>query len=392
MKNTSKNTTRYVLLGVVVVLIVAAIIYLQSLRPQQAPAGNLDNNISILSNNPSGSPDLGNTANENYPKAPELAGIAGWINTKPLTLQSLHGKVVLIDFWAYSCVNCLRTLPYLNSWNAKYKDSGLVIIGIHTPEFNFEKDYNNVLMATKKYSITYPVAQDNDYMTWTAFQNQYWPREYLIDKNGYIRYDHIGEGNYDETEAHIQQLLSELGNNMTSQGLVNITDQTPTTYNTQELYVGYNFAHPRGQNVGNPEGLIIYKTINYTMPKNSADSAVDLSSIKQDTIYVEGPWTSDPDNLATATNDASSIYLSFIAENANIVASSNISTQVEVLIDGKDIDSDVAGSDVIVSGGKSFMKVDEPRLYDIYRGPYGRHVLQLVIMQQGFSFNSFTFG
>jgi len=392
-----KNSVRYVLLGIVILVVVASIIYLESQRPQIPQSnpsandflGSLPvNSTSNLSNNAPGS-GTDNTPQGNYVKAPEFSGIAGWINSPSLTMQSLRGKVVLIDFWAYSCVNCIRTFPHITSWNAKYNDSGLVIIGVHTPEFNFEKDYNNVLFATRKYDITYPVALDNDYLTWTAFQNMYWPREYLIDRNGNIRYDHIGEGNYDETEMQIQKLLAEMGNNMTATGLVNLTDDTPKTDNTPELYVGYNFAHSRGQDIGNPEGTIIYKTINYTMPNKPINKP---DGIKPDTVYVDGLWTSNPDNLATASDSASSIYLSFIAKNANIVAASNISTIAEVLLDGKDISSDVAGSDVEYIGGKAYMNVSEPRLYDVYDGPYGRHLLQLVAMQQGFTFNSFTFG
>jgi thiol-disulfide isomerase/thioredoxin len=294
----------------------------------------------------------------------------------------LRGKVVLIDFWAYSCVNCIRTQPYLNAWYSKYKDSGLVIIGVHTPEFDFEKVYDNVLFATKKYNITYPVALDNDYGTWTAYQNQYWPRKYLIDKDGSIRYDHIGEGGYEETEMQIQQLLAEAGNNMSQSNLVDITDTTPTTQNTPELYVGYDFALPRGEDIGNSGG----------MKKDVVTNYVVLQKRNPDTVYIEGSWLSNPDNLMAKTNNTDAIYLGFTAKNANIVASSNSTAEVEVLIDGKDITSDVAGSDVTIKDGKAYMRVDEPRLYNIYDGPYGSHELKLVVNTDGFLFNSFTFG
>ncbi|MGI0075763.1 MAG: redoxin family protein, partial [Nitrosotalea sp.] len=153
-------------------------------------------------------------------KAPDLVGISGYINTTPDDLQkAMKGKVVLYDFWTYSCINCLRTLPYLTEWNAKYADKGLLIVGVHSPEFEFEKDINNVKTAVQKYGITYPVVLDSDHQTWSAFGNQYWPREYITDYQGYIRHDHIGEGNYDETEKVIQSLLDEraqyLGLNMT---------------------------------------------------------------------------------------------------------------------------------------------------------------------------------
>src|SRR5688572_7548455 len=139
----------------------------------------------------------------------ELIDVNGYINSEPITLADLRGKVVLVDFWTYSCINCIRTIPYLNAWHEKYADNGLVIVGVHTPEFEFEKDYNNVKAAVEKFDIQYPVAQDNEKGTWEAYENRYWPRKYLIDNEGYVRYDHIGEGAYAETEKVIQSLLAE---------------------------------------------------------------------------------------------------------------------------------------------------------------------------------------
>ena len=145
------------------------------------------------------------------PLAAEPVGITGWINSDPLTLEQLKGKVVLVDFWTYTCVNCIRTFPYLKLWHSRYADDGLVILGIHTPEFEFEKDYYNVLEATQENGIAWPVAQDNDFETWTAYNNRYWPAKYLIDQDGVIRYDHFGEGHYAETEREIRKLLEEAG-------------------------------------------------------------------------------------------------------------------------------------------------------------------------------------
>src|SRR5258708_2148634 len=144
-------------------------------------------------------PDLG--------PAPELTGITAWINSTPLTLASLRGKVVLVDFWTYTCINCIRTLPYVTTWYNTYKDQGFVVIGVHTPEFEFEKKYSNVVDAVNRFKILYPVAQDNNYATWNAYQNQYWPAHYLLDKQGHIRQVHFGEGNYTETENAIRSLL-----------------------------------------------------------------------------------------------------------------------------------------------------------------------------------------
>lgn len=142
-------------------------------------------------------------------KAPEFAGIEQWHNSAPLTMQQLRGKVVLVDFWTYTCINCIRTLPHVTEWHRKYKDQGLVVVGVHTPEFPFERSASNVKKAIGRFDITYPVAQDNRYATWNAYSNQYWPAVYLIDKKGQVVYTHFGEGAYAKTEATIRALLAE---------------------------------------------------------------------------------------------------------------------------------------------------------------------------------------
>ncbi len=141
-------------------------------------------------------------------QAPELVQIEHWLNSPPLTMAGLRGKVVLVDFWTYACINCLRTLPYVTKWHAKYKDQGLVVLGVHTPEYAFERKTSNVETALKRYNIQYPVAQDNQYGTWKAYDNQYWPASYLIDRSGKIVLTHFGEGGYDEMEAAIQRQLA----------------------------------------------------------------------------------------------------------------------------------------------------------------------------------------
>jgi thiol-disulfide isomerase/thioredoxin len=143
--------------------------------------------------------------------APAFAGIASWLNSAPLTMPQLRGKVVLVDFWTYTCINCIRTLPYVKSWHDKYKNQGLVVVGVHTPEYPHERSTANVAAALKRFDIRYPVAQDNRYATWDAYHNQYWPATYLIDKSGRIVYTHFGEGQYDETEAAIRRLLAQPG-------------------------------------------------------------------------------------------------------------------------------------------------------------------------------------
>ncbi|MFP5391907.1 MAG: thioredoxin family protein [Gammaproteobacteria bacterium] len=150
---------------------------------------------------PAALPDLG--------AAPPFAGISGWLNSPPLDLPSLRGKVVLVDFWTYSCINCLRTVPYVARWHEQYRDQGLVVVGVHTPEYPFEHGREGVQMALRRFGIAHPVAQDNAYATWKAWKNQYWPAAYLVDRHGRIRYQHAGEGAYAETEQAIRQLLAE---------------------------------------------------------------------------------------------------------------------------------------------------------------------------------------
>ncbi len=149
---------------------------------------------------------VGVSANQS---APEFTGIDNWLNSQPLTLQQLRGKVVLVDFWTYSCINCIHTLPHVENWYGKYKDQGLTVIGVHTPEYPFERDTKNVKSAIARFGIRYPVAQDNSYATWNAWGNEYWPAVYLIDRHGHVVYSHFGEGDYEQTEAAIQHALAD---------------------------------------------------------------------------------------------------------------------------------------------------------------------------------------
>ena len=193
-------------------------------------------------------------------KAPEIIPGGEWFNTEPLTLEQLKGKVVLIDFWTYSCINCQRTFPYLRTWHEKYKDKGLVIIGVHSPEFEFEKDVENVAGAAEDFKLTYPIVQDNDFATWRAYKNRYWPAKYFIDKDGNIRYTHFGEGAYDESERIIQELLAETGADNTSLEINNPTYKINA--NTPELYLGYG----RLDYFASPEPILKDKIQTYTAP------------------------------------------------------------------------------------------------------------------------------
>src|SRR3989344_2511043 len=170
-------------------------------------------------------------------KAPEIIPGGVWFNSDPLTLSNLRGKVVIVDFWTYSCINCQRTFPYLRKWYETYKDKGLVIIGVHSPEFEFEKSEKNLTQAIKDFKLPYPIVQDNDFATWRAYNNRYWPAKYIIDKGGYVRYTHFGEGAYDESEKVIQELLKETGAKDVSLQINNPTYQTNAK--TPEIYFGF---------------------------------------------------------------------------------------------------------------------------------------------------------
>nr|MBI4157127.1 thioredoxin family protein [Candidatus Woesearchaeota archaeon] len=307
-------------------------------------------------------------------KAPELKGIYAWINSEPLTLKELKGRVVLVDFWTYSCINCIRTLPYVKEWDEKYRDKGLVIIGVHSPEFFFEKKLQNVQEAVDKNQIKYPVALDNDFETWKVFDNHYWPRKYLIDKNGNIRYDHIGEGGYEETEKAIQELLSELGKKVEMETVKDPEREIMPL--TPELYAGYAFAR---KELGNKEGYQPDKTINYSLPDD----------IKEDTIYLSGKWYNDKDNLK-CENDNCFVYLNFMAKSVNIVSSSEENVELEILLDDKTLTEKNKGFDV---DEKSIVSIKEPRLYNLIgnKNQYGRYLLKIKA-EKGFMFNAFTFG
>jgi cytochrome c biogenesis protein CcdA/thiol-disulfide isomerase/thioredoxin len=232
-----------------------------------------------------------------YGVAPQIHANGDWINSKPLTIAQLRGKVVLIDFWTYSCINCLRTLPHLEAWNATYRKQGLVIIGVHTPEFAFEHVASNVRAAVKRLGVTYPVVQDNRFKTWDNYSNQYWPAEYLIDKTGHVRHTHFGEGQYGETEQLIRQLLGAHGAKSTQ-----MPDTTPTGLLTPETYLGYQRLN---NYVGTPVSPDIVAP--YRLP----------SELPQNSIAYGGQWKLAPER-ATAVRD-SHLVLHFHAKNVYIV-------------------------------------------------------------------------
>jgi thiol-disulfide isomerase/thioredoxin len=326
-------------------------------------------NKSISANNVSLSalPDLG--------PAPAIQGISGWINSQPLNLSQLRGKVVLVDFWTYSCINCIRSIPHLNAWYNEYGGNGLVIIGVHTPEFLFEHSYTNVVSAVQRFGIKYAVALDNNYSTWDAYENRYWPADYLVDKNGDIRYVTFGEGNYNQTGQVIRELLVNAGysvpSNMTSVPIgVNFSQ-----IGTPEIYLGYATAR---EAIGNAQGFAQNQTVDYR-PQNISQN---------NTVYLSGSWYDAPDSLV-AVND-SRIFLVYKADKVNVVAGGN--SVISIRLDGENLSQSALGSDAHISGGRAVVNVSASRLYNVVSTPsYGWHIVE-IDAGPGFRIYTFTFG
>src|SRR5580704_9285075 len=260
--------------------------------------------------------------------SPDLSGATAWINSPPLTFASLRGKVVLVDFWTYSCINCLRTLPYIKAWNEKYKDSGLVIIGVHTPEFPFEKDEANVRKAVKDLGVTYPVPMDNNYKIWRSFNNEYWPADYFIDATGKVRFHHFGEGAYEESEKWIRTLLQEANHAPLPETVTKIaasgTEAAPDSDDVQspETYVGYaraqDFASPGGLNQDDPQ---LYRA---------------PASLKLNQWAFDGQWK-DEDQVATSLAADTGISFRFHARDLHLVlgpATDGKAVRFRVTVDG----------------------------------------------------------
>ncbi|MDD5155384.1 MAG: cytochrome c biogenesis protein DipZ [Candidatus Omnitrophica bacterium] len=311
-------------------------------------------------------PDLG--------QAPEFAGIYKWLNTPaPLSMRQLRGKVVLVDFWTYTCINCIRTLPHVTAWYEKYKNNNLIVIGVHTPEFAFEKNTKNVEAAIRQFKINYPVAQDNDYRTWRAFDNSYWPADYLIDAKGRIRSVHFGEGNYEETERNIRALLEESGSPVAA-AVSSLKDRTPRYRLTPETYLGM----ARMERFASPE-RVSGGTQAFTLPL----------FIPPNYFAYQGAW-----NLSEESAEAekgSALEINFLADKVFLVISPHAKgDKVRVLLDGKPVDDSRAGTDV----KNNVVTLDEQRLYGLIdlRGIIQSHLLRLEFEDGGISVYAFTFG
>jgi len=381
MKTESK--TAIILAGIIVAILVGISVGFSSLESTSVEVEFIENNELTQTNIQENDKTLqvATIDKSGFRKAPNLVGIADYINSAPEQLsKDIEGKVVLYDIWTYSCINCIRTLPYVTAWNEKYADEGLLIIGIHSPEFEFEKDVKNVQMAVDKHGITYPVVLDNEKQTWKAFENRYWPRKYIADHEGYIRYDHIGEGAYQKTEEIIQQLLQErslsLGMQTASaESFVEIEEFQHTSFRTPELYFGYKFAQGRNQ-LGSPEGFSPGNDVTYSIPED----------LQQHYFYLDGTWQNLQGSMKLISNSGS-IVLPYHAKEVNIVTGSE--GELEILLDDKPISVSYAGKDV-VSGT---VNIQGPDLYNIVTSEDpASHLLRINVSKPGFEIFTFTFG
>jgi cytochrome c biogenesis protein CcdA/thiol-disulfide isomerase/thioredoxin len=308
-------------------------------------------------------------------RAPDFADPGRWFNTAPLTMTGLRGRVVLVDFWTYTCINCLRTLPYVKSWDARYRAKGLTIVGVHTPEFPFERKASNVGAALQRQAIRYPVVQDNDYGIWNAFGNQYWPAKYLVDAKGRVRYVHFGEGSYKETEAAIRTLLAEAGDRRlgaaaTPEGMI----ETVGHRATPETYLGTARAQSFSP-VGPQDG-----THDYT--------AAAPASLRQSVFSLGGRWDIDRESARAVLG--ATITARVVGRAVYLVLSSagDRPRRVRVELDGRPIRARDAGADV--RGG--VVTVRAQRLYSLVKlATLGEHVLTLRL-DSGVSGYAFTFG
>ncbi len=339
------------------------------------------------------------------PQAAEVEGVAAWINSQPLTIQGLRGQVVLVDFWTYTCVNCIRTFPYLKLWHARYADDGLVILGVHTPEFEFEKDLNNVVQATRDNGILWPVALDNDYKTWNNYSNRYWPAKYLVDQDGVVRYTHFGEGEYAATEKKIRELLVEAGADLSDDPLVLPSDQTVdpvylTTRNgeiTRETYAGYE--RNRGDSFLGRGGYVGQRDPYYDKTDQVAEFTIP-PELSPHQLYFQGPWFIGPESVRHArTTEDYSDYLALLysAKSVNAVLTAGLDSpyRVRVTVGGKYLTPENRGRDVTIApDGESYIMVTGSRLYQVVDHPsyYPRQRLEMSSNSDHFGLSAFTFG
>lgn len=326
--------------------------------------------------------NLMNLMQRDYPQAPELQVGGQWFNSEPLQLQDLRGKVVLVDFWTYSCINCQRTLPYLKDWWSKYQDDGLVIIGVHSPEFAFEHEAKNVQQAIDSFSLEYPIMQDNDFATWRAYQNRYWPAKYLIDAQGRVRYTHFGEGAYDETEAKIQELLEEAGST------VEVTINNPTYQirsRTPELYLGSK--------------RVEYLSTTETVQPGVWQEFSAPARLSAHHFGLQGQWKVTAEYAQP--QPGGELRLNFEAQQVFLVArpvgEGGGEAGEGALVGGEGVPMEVwLDGEAVTEGGDfsdGLVNINGDRLYELVKlAKPGKHELRLVFPAGGVELYAFTFG
>jgi thiol-disulfide isomerase/thioredoxin len=313
-----------------------------------------------------------------------FAGATGWLNSEPLTPEGLRGRVVLVDFWTYTCVNWLRTLPYVRAWAAKYADAGLTVVGVHTPEFDFEHDVDNVIAQARALRVPYPIAVDSDYGVWRAFANHYWPAVYIADAQGRIRYHHFGEGEYAMAEMVLQQLLLEAGAEDVDPDLVSVDPVGPEvaadyrTLRSPETYLGYDQA----TGMASPDGLRADEAHDYTPP----------SRLGLNQWAPSGAWSISR-RAATSTAPKARLAYRFQARDVNLVmgpASRGTAIPFRVRIDGRPA-TGAHGTDVDAEGNGT---VADQRLYQLVRqpAPIAERVVEIEFLEPGAELFCFTFG
>lgn len=296
--------------------------------------------------------------------APEFAGITAWLNSEVLTMDALRGRPVLIDFWTFGCINCIRTLPHVRAWHDAYAPHGLVIVGVHTPEFNHEYEEANVRESLPSRGVIWPVAMDNGYKTWRAYKNRFWPHKFLIDQEGRIRYHHIGEGAYQETEKAIRALLAEGGTDLSHVPLSSASIPRKVTPSTEvgprALFAGSGFAF--GPYLGNPTGT----------PDDGARVFTDDVDHSAEGIYLDGRWDWSPNAALAQPGADETARLAVVFQATDVAASFGATGQapvrVLVTVDGSPIPADRRGSDVMAgTDGQTHLQIDHFRLYNILR-------------------------
>lgn len=346
---------------------------LTSFEDNQLVQSQLDNLFNTSTDPmPTGRPSF--EANpDNFPQAPEIIPGGQWFNSEAFTLEDKRGQVVLVDFWTYSCINCIRTLPYLRSWHQKYADQGLVILGVHSPEFEFEKSPDNLQEAIADFNLEYPIVQDNKFATWRNYNNRYWPAKYLIDKNGRIRYTHFGEGKYDETEQMIQTLLTETGQTV-DKSQINNPDYDNYS-RTPELYLG----HQRIRYLQNQNQLVPDELTTYQAPTNLDPNHFSLSG----TWLVSSEYSqSSPGGSLTLNFEAKDVYLVMNSTSGELVS-------VEVYLDNQPVTPSNSGADI----KDGSVIVSQDRLYHLISLPEpGQHQLKLEFPDGSIQAFAFTFG